>query len=277
MPPGAVYIVAIQMMWELAVQDWKSPIRGMAIAVREPYDVLIVFVNPRVATDPVQLQVAHSVVALYEAVLVMTDRVCFCLLRSRLKILHRGSWIDLGGLSITPAEQPGKRNNDTTPLGHATRTVSSRVTDGLAENDGSISTNPISTGQITDPENNRFKVSYTYLGRKISSKDVSLAVLGALATIAQYNFGSPCDQFEILSDRDQVVTIAEAYDEGAFRQLTHRDVARALKLMYDDIQVATKTYGDIYLELLWEEKKFGEIRMLKAGLSQNGTHAVADA
>ena len=266
-------------MWELSAKEWSAPVTGMAITVMDPYDVLIVFVNPRSPTAALHLQVGHCVVALYEAIVTMTDGVCFCQLRSKLRIFRDGSPTELGGMSITPAEEPGNSNNNhTAALENSTRTVALEAPQIVAGSGTSNNTNPIETGQITDPDNRRFGLRYTYLGRRISSKDVSLAVLDALATIAFHNAGSPFSQLETLSDRDQVAIIVEDYSEGSFRQLTYRDAARALKLMYDEIMIKKKSFGDVYLELLWNGRKFGEIRMLNAALLRgNTTQSVADS
>ncbi|KAL8829744.1 MAG: hypothetical protein Q9191_001837 [Dirinaria sp. TL-2023a] len=225
-----------------------------------------------------QLLVGHCVVALYEAIVTMTDGVCFCQLRSKIRIHNRGSYNEVGAMSITTSEAPDNNNNNHTAThGRSTRAIGSQATYNLVRSDASNNTGSFETGQVTDPDNKRFVLKYTYLGTRINSKEISLAVLDALATIAVYNFGRPCAQLEMLSDRDQVATIVEEYNQGAVRQLTYGDAARALKLMYDKIMIANKSFGDVYLELVWDGKKFGEIRVLKSARDGNTAEAVTDS
>lgn len=53
--------------------------------------------------------------------------------------------------------------------------------------------------------------------------------------------------------------------------MTYRDAQRMLRLMYDEVLVKRKEFGQVHIELLFDDAKIADLRMLNSGLQRNPT------
>lgn len=267
--PIEVYQTVIQMIYDFAQRSWTEPVYAAESKQFLNYDVLILFLNSQPPPAPTQLQVMHCVAALYCAITVMTDDVLFCQLRCHLSI-HAD---EVGALSIQPWDDGVTAH---------TNTSSTNKTSEVAElsNSASVSILDANIGQVTDPDNPSFVINYHFLGKSINSKDVSMAVLEAMTAAAPFPKHDTCQELLVVSPDGGCAIIIESV--SSHHQFTYLWATRALKLMYQQIVVPQKRFGDLYLELRYNgqgyDQTFGELRMLKAvdGLFQNRTNIVAD-
>ncbi|KAI4094912.1 MAG: hypothetical protein LQ344_001957 [Seirophora lacunosa] len=242
--PLEVYQTGIELMYDLAQRDWMEVVLAVIIQQIPGFNVLMMFINPQPPNLPNQLQIMHCVSSLYRALTVMTDGVLFCQLRSKLKI-HS---IQAGALSIAPVDNK--------------RTV--------AANDPSLSMpdeqGPLvgaDSGQLVDDADPKFVINYHFYGKSINSKEVSMGVVEAMATAAPFDKDSECKQLEAVSPDGGCGIFIESVPGGSRQIFAYKHATRALKLLYEKIIVRQRRFGDIYLDLRYEGRRFGELRMLK--------------
>ena len=260
MRPIDVYQVSIQMMYDLAQWIWTTEVKVVDSKEFGNYKTLILFVNLQPPNAHQQLQVMHCVASLYRAIVAMTDGVLFFKFRSRLSV---GS-AEIGGLSITPIPKNAVANTSNT--------------DSIDDKDLSSSNNThiivdANSGQVKDPENHLFVINYHFLGKSITAKEVSLAVLEALTAAAPYPRNSKFSELSILSPDGGCAIIIE--EVSNIPHFTYHGATRALKLLYQLILVPQKRFGDIYLEITYDAKPIGELRMLRTVSGMNTTNIVA--
>jgi len=248
-------------MYDLAQLGWENQMLAMIASHIEGYKVLMMFINPHRPVAVPQLQVSHCVDALFRAVNIMTDGVLFCQLRCKLSVSGR----EIGDFTV------------------ATMDNAANVPPSVAESDtagsnASVSTLPYGRGQIVDPDNFLFVIEYRWLNKAIKPKEISLAVLDALAQAAMHDKDAAFQELEAVSPGGECgIFIDRVRDKPVLKPLTYRYATRALRLMFDEIVVPQKRWGDVYLKLTYNEEHFGDIRMLKFVGGRNGTAVVAEA
>ncbi|KAL8709545.1 MAG: hypothetical protein Q9225_007441 [Loekoesia sp. 1 TL-2023] len=261
--PIELYQTAIQMMYDLAQQDYTEVIHMEDSKELGNYNVLILFVNTQVSTAPDQLRVMHCVAALYRAILVMTDGLMFCQMRSQLAI----GLTDIGGLSIMALDDAAIAGTNTT------NTDLINDTDVTSKSPSNRILGP-SRGQIKDPENPSFVINFHFFGKPITSKEVSLAVLEGLAAAAPHPKTMGCKELEVVSPTGGcAIFVGGVASHHAF---TYQWATRALKLLYQQIVVPQKNFGDLYLDLRFDGQTFGELRMLRIVDEKNSSDVVTN-
>ncbi|KAL8727727.1 MAG: hypothetical protein Q9166_005840 [cf. Caloplaca sp. 2 TL-2023] len=250
-----VYQTAIQLMYEFAQRAWDEPVQAMVVKQIEGYDVLMMFLNPSN-----QLKVGHCVAALYRAVAVMTDGVIFCQLRCHL-LIHGGK---IGALSIAPVK------DDVFSAGTGVNVTDASNVTGM---DISAVGVGVDSGTIRDADNPHFSITFRFLGKAINQKEVSMGVLEAMASAAPFAKNAACRELEVVSPDGGCAIIIESVSNRL--TFTYGWATKALKLMYQRIVVPNKRFGDIYLELKYDDHKFGELRMLRITEARNSTEKVA--
>ncbi|KAL8698385.1 MAG: hypothetical protein Q9201_006600 [Fulgogasparrea decipioides] len=286
--PLEIYHTAIQLMYELAQRSWDASIHPMVTEQLEGYDVIILIMNPEAPAAPNQLLVSHSVTGLYRSVVTMTERILFCQLRSQLLIQGKR----IGALSITTINDKSKATPPpptTTIKANITSNSEAEVQadsddDGNNKHISAINNLGANRGQLRDPINPQFVLKYYFYGKTITSKEVALAVLEALATAAPHGRYDDCKELEAVTKSggcaifvNPTTTTAATgkNNNGDELILTYEFVTRALVLLFAKIVVPYKRFGDCFVELEYENEKFGELRMLRAAESKdNGTDAV---
>ncbi|KAL8795050.1 MAG: hypothetical protein Q9182_007574, partial [Xanthomendoza sp. 2 TL-2023] len=250
-------------MYTLAIHPFLTTIRPMLAGKIEGFNVLILFLNAQAPDAPNQLKVAHCVAALYRSINTMTEGVMFNQLRCNLKI--HGARI--GTLEIAPVE-----------LSHrAAPTNASSVDDDFESkartNASAVDRLGAPSGQITDDEHPEFGIKFHFFGKSILSKEVALVILEALAMAAPFNRYTECKEHEALSpDGGCAIMIEKVPNPATSETFTYGWAMRALKLLFRNIILPYKTFGDVYLELLFKGHKFGELRLLKITGASNTTN-----
>lgn len=270
-PPLALYRTAIQLMYELANRRWADVVSTVFASEVSDSKVLILFVNPLDPAAPQQLQVMHCVAALYRAVVVMTDGVRFCRLKSYLTVFEVG----IGAMSVAPLEAPPRELGNGS-LSDKAAVVGSGDDRGLLGNGTSTTSGSLKadSGRVTDPDNPNFTLAYHFFGKPIPSKEVSMAILEAMTTAAPFGSEVECKELLAVSPNGGCSIVIESVG-GARMLFTYRWATRALKVLYQEIVVPQRRWGDLMLVLMWKEERFGELRMLRAVRGSNGIGAVA--
>ena len=251
-------MTAIHLMAELARRPWEGPLFAMVADHIDGFNVVIMLLNPHPQSEPNQLLICHCVAALYRAVIIMTDGIMFCKMRAIIKL----DSFELGALNVSPMDfSAGSQNETRRDLpGRANKTA-------MNGSDGAVS---VDRGRVVDPENFLFVMEYVWYGRSMRSKDISLAILDAIATAAPHDSNSECQTLEITSPEGNCVIVVDQL-ASAGRKLTYFYTVRALQLAYDAIFATQKRWGDLLLVLRFNDRAFGEIRVLKGVGKESGT------
>ncbi|KAL8643900.1 MAG: hypothetical protein Q9226_008048 [Calogaya cf. arnoldii] len=259
-------------MYETVQRNWDEHIQMMVAEQIEGYDVLMLFLNHQELTAPNQLSIGHCVAALYRAVAVMTDGVMFCQLRCHLSVFDQR----VGALSIAPlkdfplaASLDDGRGNMTTDIAiEKTDLNQTTGVDVFTANVGADS------GTIGDKDNPLFSITYHFLGRSITPKEVSMVVLEAMTSVGPFTKNAECKELEVVSVDGGAAILIEGIKQNRLL-FTYGWATRALKILYQRIVVPSRRWGDVWLELKYDGVKIGELRMLRiTGGTRNGTEGV---
>ncbi|KAI4136850.1 MAG: hypothetical protein L6R39_007585 [Caloplaca ligustica] len=244
----------------------------MAAKQIEGYDVIMLFLNPQPPDAPNQLLIKHCVAALYRGIVTMTEGVLFCQMRCHLALGDR----TIGALSIGSMKYPNLE--DAAVVGNVTTTA---LATPLDEGNRTTLTEFFAdtylgadSGTIRDIEYPHLSFTYHFYGKAINPKEVSMVVLEALATAAQFPRAEECKELQVISPTGGAMILIEGGLKPGLKFL-YGWATRSLKILYQRIIVAQKRWGDVWLEIFYDNMKFGELRMLRtmAGIG-NGTDAV---
>ena len=184
-------------MYRLSQQGWSSTVElvhsGLkAVSLQSPNYNVIIYTND--ITPSTELTTGLVVRALYEMVVCMAkQQPGFYQARSFMTLQGRA----IGGSSITRmVDIPSPISKDDEFLYNTSRTP---ILDQNGKRSGNASLAVGGSGEIPDPEDSRFKISYQYDGKNIASLDILSAVLDGLATVAQYNEDGPCPYITAVS------------------------------------------------------------------------------
>lgn len=259
--PTALYQTAIQLMYDLAQRDWGEGIHIVDSKSVRGNNVFILFVNPRDPKDPgPHLQICHCVAALYRGVTVITNGMMFFELKSELAVEGRL----IGAMSVKPLPVAAEE------MGIDGKSGNSSGADVASMNETGDAEWGFETGQIKDPLNPHFILNYTFLGKRITAKEVSLVVLEALTSAAPHSRSAKCKEIMVASSGGGAVIVIEGTETSRV-VFTYSHATEALKLLYQNIVIPEKKFGDVYLVIIYDEggargeQVIGELRMLRAG------------
>lgn len=264
--PFEVYQTAIQLMYETVQRGWDERVHMMVAEQIEGYDVIMLFLNHQSPTESYQLQIGHCVAALYRAIAVMTDGVIFCQLRCHLSVFEK----PIGALSIAPlkdslATTVGGGENFTTAVWKSNLTLETDV--------ATTATLGANSGTVRDAEDARFSITYHFMGKSITSKEVSMVVLEAMASTAPFKKDAECEELDVVSNTGGSFIIIESL-RSSRKRFTYGWATKALRILYQHIIAPAKRWGDVWLEIKYDNVVFGELRMLRAtAATRNGTDA----
>ncbi|KAL8782674.1 MAG: hypothetical protein Q9195_009598 [Heterodermia aff. obscurata] len=259
--PLEVYMTAMHLMVELARRPWEQALFAMIADHIDGFNVVIMFLNPQAPSEAKQLLICHCVLALWRAVILMTDGVMFCKLRAIIKVRS----FELGALNMSPINTIAGSVNET-----SRNALDSGDETAMNNSDDAVS---FDRGRLVDPDNFLFVIEYLWYGKSMRSKDISLAFLGAIATAAPHDRNSECEKLETVSPEGNCIVVVDQVGTTGTR-LTYYYAVRALQLAYDQIFVRQKRWGDLLLMLRFNDRSFGEIRVLKGVGKETGTAPV---
>ena len=238
--PLAVYLSAIECIYYFTFKEWNERLpQGFTIWV-DGYNVEIDVHNSQ-GPHGLHLSTIQIVLGLYDTILDLSANSRFCEVVTTISLYGR----QVGILSIQ------EKNQWTLKEGEIHSTGPTLVK-------GPSNTNTLSypSGHVTDVEDPRFSISYTYSGIRINSKDVFIAVLDALAMAAQF---SPAVPFGSLTGKSAsgscVISIVET--DSPF-QVNFSYVTKALRTVVVEIMVRLRKFGELRFQLQWQGGKMAE-------------------
>ena len=231
-----IYLCAVDCMYHFAQADWYQELTGGFTTWVNAYDLEIDIESSHGIHGDFQLQTRHIVLGLYETVTDVSAHSRFCEVLSTLSMHRR----QIGTLVIQK-RAPSKSN------------ATSSVVD-----QGSPSSNAATypSGQVNDPDEPSFLISYEYSGTRINSKDIFLAVIAALATAAQYPPMQPFRALNALSaSGDCVISILGA--DSSFR-VNYSYITKALRTIVVHIVVVLAKFEEMRFQLELETLTIGQ-------------------
>lgn len=244
----AVYQTAIQSTYDAAQQSWDDPIHVMMAKRIQGYDVLMTIINLQSADDPVQLRISHCVVALYTAVVRLTDNILFCHLDSDLSVYSER----IGTLSIYPA-----KHHLIDPFSVLTLGQESNVT-ALDQSSTNLMRR---SGILRDDLDPHLSFNYYSYEKPVTPKEVSLVILDALASAAPFDRNAECKELEATSPGGGTAIFMESTTDNL--RFTYGNATKTLLRLYQRMIVPLKLWEEIYCEVSYDNQKFGELRMLR--------------
>ncbi|KAL8819983.1 MAG: hypothetical protein Q9223_001688 [Gallowayella weberi] len=235
-------------MYDTAQHPWDEDVQLVTGENIKGSDVSIMVLNVQGMEQPDQLRISYCVTALYRAIIAMTKGVLFCYLQAPIILFSKR----IGLLSISDSKLNALVGVDQ----NTTIAVGSNIT---ALDVFHVNARP-TTGTIRDVTNPALTITYHILGKAISPKEVSLVILEALASAAPFSKHDQCKELQVLSPDGGAAIIIESVKAPMF---TYQWATRALKLLYQEIVVPFKRWGDIFLEIKAHDDVIGELRMLK--------------
>lgn len=248
--PLGVYRCAIDCMYQFTQTGWDKELTGGFTVWVDGFDVQIDVETSRGSHGSLPLESSHIVLGLYETMVDISAHSRFCEVLTTL-LQHRRQ---LGTLVIE------KRTPRTPEKGGINATGSIPVK-------GSPWSNTVTypSGQITDLDDDRFSVSYTYSGARINSKDIFMTILDALATAAQFSPDAPFKSLNAISvSGDCVMDILEVDSQC---QANYSFVTKALRIIIVGIMVYLRKFGEMTFQLKWKAASMAEGSIELAGHS----------
>lgn len=186
--PTAVYVTAIKLMYGLCQQAWSDTVdlvHDDLRVVEQPGHNAIIYTSDN--PHSTELKTGLAVRALYDVVFLMGNQEPgFYKVTSSIALQGRA----IGRILITskaqlPAANPTSSDRDFLNTTSTVDILGGHHTPN--ENSSSLAY----SGYIPDPDDERFKISYQYVGDNVRSQEMFSAVLAGLASVAQYNDDGP--------------------------------------------------------------------------------------
>lgn len=232
--PLGVYVTAIDFMYHFAQEGWDKVLDGGFTIWAEGFDVEIDIEASHPPSGPLRLQTSHIVFGLYRTIVDVAAQSHFCEVLTSLFVHRR----QIGMLVIegrTPRLLEQGEYNASNGIILRASTLGSAVT--------------YPSGDITDPVEPEFSVSYTFSGDRINSRDIFLAVIEALAISAQFSWRTPFRYLDSSSPSGKCVVRIVSI-EGPFK-VNYSYVTKALRSMIRDVMVILRKFEDVTLQLKW--------------------------
>ena len=234
-------------MYDLASKGWDILIRsGYETYTKEVGGIKIAIASLAAPGDPYQLQNKHLVLGLLKVMNSLASRKAFCNSRAALYVYYSL----IGELAI----------------GHPTRPTLMGVNNGtevkLTDLDSipnvvTKSTRLTIPGEIVDPEDSDFVISYEMLEDDISCQALLNAALNAMANTAPIENQYPCTNFNGRSSTGEVTYSIGRNPPGTTRLLLTYDlVKRALKLLPATLYVGNSC-GEVKFDLFYGGEELG--------------------
>ena len=246
--PIGVYSVALDTIYRLSIHEWSDTIRRSVLFALPDYAENIVFLpNNRGSSPSKRLLNGYAILALYAGVCAMTPptRNLFF----ELKVVISKDRVPVGRCNLQLSD-PGLR----LPHNSSSEPVLARA--GTSSH-GILSAN---TGSITDPEDRRFRITYTFRNTRINSRHIFLAAIDGIAAAARMSAASRCGRLTGTTPNEPrnpaVVTVSASESSRGFR-LTWQYASRTVLLITRLMQAEGRFEG-ITFSLEHDGASFGE-------------------
>ena len=219
-PPEDAYLSALGFMYDLAFAGWEGTIpSGFEAFTKEVNEVKVAFGSVAQSGDQYQLQNKHVALGLLRMLNWLADREHFCFTRVSLSVyrhkigqmaIGRRAPQTLAGLNVLNVTQTARRSVPNPVEGKSL----------TAE------------GEIVDPEDAYFVISYEMVGESIPCQDLFNAALNAMAWSAVLGNDEECTNFAGVSPSGELTYQINSSPRGTKRLLlTYILVRTALKLL----------------------------------------------
>lgn len=243
-------------MYILAQQDWDAPVyRKIQMSV-DTYNIWIV-AAPTLAD---RLEVGHIVIALQDSVIAMARLQSFF----RLSALISLDGEVIGHLDFGKNENPS--NDNDTSVGFSEDNLLLINNNNNNRSDGSLS-NP---GQIVDPYDSKFVITYEFYDQSIDSKEIFTVILDCLAISSQFTPSEYCPVLEANS-MSGTVAISVSNIPGEPAQLRYSDLTRSLLLIVTGVIVRQRKFKQLEFSISYDGVEIAEGFMFKVTMGSNGT------
>lgn len=254
--PLGVYINAIELMYKLAQEEWNDRIHEHLYMSVTIYNIWIFAAS----TTQIRIQISLLVIALQDAIIAMARLSGFFGLT--VNICLDGPIIGL--LEIGNNESPPDSITTTSGTKDVLRLVNKNPSNGSLSN----------SGQVVDPLDSKFVISYTFYGKAINSKEVFTAVLDGLAISAQYNSQEDCSVLEAVSvSGTSALSVSQIPSFST--PLHYSDVTRALLILTTGVIVLRRRFGEVEFGISYDGIEIAEGYILKLALANNSTEGIA--
>ncbi|KAL6720911.1 hypothetical protein ACLMJK_000010 [Lecanora helva] len=267
--PWAVYYVANHMMYVLSLHDWSDPISQEARMAQDNQGRAgIVITND---SPNRTLKTEYAVRALYEVIHRMaTQQPGFFGAKLSILVSQRPIATILMYNPRFASMGEDKASNDTTA---SLLSNSTAFTNDLRALAAPINLTSIS-GEIIEPEDPRFRITYTYDDINVPVQDIAFAFFDGLAQSAQLDHTAPCSYIDgVSASSNFVMHLGGGGDSGT--TLWAWQAKRALFLLFYELYAEKRVFKGVDFAVLWNGKTIANGFMLKMSPvgEINGTNA----
>ena len=243
---------AIELMYRLAQVDWDAHIyKDLRMSVTF-YNIWILIAN----SPSDRLQVSHIVIGLQDSIITM----------ARLNGFYRlSALISLDGQMIGQLEF----GNNQSPSDNVT-SVSLQEDNSLLVNSNQSDGSSSNSGQIVDPNDPKFVITYEFYEKAIDSKEIFTVVLEGLAISAQFEPNEYCPVLEAHS-LSGTVAISISQILGKPTLLRYSDLTRSLLILVTGVIVSQRKFKELDFSISYDEVQIAEGYLFKVTSANNGT------
>ena len=246
--PIGVYSVALETIYRLSIHEWSDTIRRSVFFALPDYAEKVVFLpNSRALSPSKRLLNGYAFLALYSGVCAMTPptRNLFF----ELKMVISKDRVPVGRCNIQPSvpelHLPSNRSSEP---------ILARASTSLH---GILSAD---SGSLVDPEDSRFRITYTFRNTRINSRHIFLAAIDGIAAAARMSAASRCERLVGTTPNEPrnpaVVTVSALHRSRGFI-LTWQYASRTL-LLITRLMQAEGRFEAMAFSLEHDGASFGE-------------------
>ena len=243
-------------MYRLAQFDWDLFIHGDIPMSATTYNIWII-----VGSVPSeQFKVSYAVIALHDSIIAMARLPAFF----RLSALVSLDGQRIGHLEFGKKDSPSDSDTSISSAEDTLLIVNNNQSEGSWSN----------SGQIVDPYDSKFIVTYDFYGKAIDSKEIFTVALDGLAISAQFKASEDCPVLEA-SSMSGVAAISISKVLGVPTQLRYSDVTKSLLILVTGVIVPQRKFKEVEFSISYDGFKIAEGYMLKLALGENVTKGIA--
>ena len=260
-----MYLTAIKVMTDLVFVPWgvvavgPNGYRQWAIGPgvwRKGYDVEILIENSQKSPPLLMLTSVVLVTGLWETMVQICQYNFYY--ETTLKMWYH--YEEIGTLMIQEHTVGATANGTKADADALLNSVAPKdVTLSLAQAAPLNLTKPPSypSGRIRFPRDGRFSITYTYQSTEIQSKDVFMAVLGILATAAQYDPAmQPIKELKQVSPSNRCAITLMATRNWV--EFNYADAVNGLNLLINTIMLPLEKFGEMDFSVWFIQEKVGQ-------------------
>lgn len=269
--PLGAYVVVIQLAYMLSLKGWSERANPDARMIQNLEYGISIIITDDFPTQ--ELTTEHAIRVLYELMINMALRKPgFFSAKGSLSLSQR----PLLTMHIYRPEIPTISNSTLKNVTSATSSPHYALSLGSKQTSPLNSSLSADSGEIFDPIDNRFRISYKYDGDNVPVQTLFFAFFNGLVQRAQFNDDAPCTHITAVSANSNfVIHIGGGGDYGTVLQTWH--IKRAFYNLFEGIYLRQKRFEDIVFSVHWDGRKVADGFMLKLSTVgwSNGTALTA--